>query len=266
MNIFYWLHNYTPQALAFNLGVLNIYWYGIIMALAILLGVLLAVRIARFRNVEAKKIIDLATGAIIGGIVGARIYEIFLEFDYYSNSHLEILKIWHGGLAIHGAIIGAVLVLIPAIRYLKYNLEDILAIFAPALALGQAIGRFGNWFNQELYGAPTNLAFGIPIDIAHRSFSYINYNYFHPTFLYESLGLLVLAAFLYYLATRQQCACRLIIGIYLIGAGLLRFVLEFIKIDETIIIYGVRWPQIFSLLMIIGGLIIIFYKKRRLSY
>lgn len=245
------LHSYIPEPIALQLGPITIYWYGIIMAVAIICALLLALHIAKMRNIKSDEILDAAIWAIVGGLIGARVYEIFLEWAFYSTHPADILKVWNGGLAIHGALIGAFIALLIFIRKKQYNIWNLAAVMLPGVALGQAIGRFGNWFNQELFGKPTTLPWGIPIDPFHRPIGFETLEFFHPTFLYEAILLIILALVLYYFARKKTFPCAYIISIYLLGYGLIRFFLEFIKIDPTPIFLYLRWPQIVSLIMIL---------------
>ena len=139
----------------------------------------------------------------------------------------------------------------------KINFWKITSLLIPSLALGQAIGRFGNWFNQELFGRPTNLPWGIPIEFFKRPFGYENYIYFHPTFLYESISMLVVSCWLLVLVKQKKINDKIILADYLISYGVIRFGLEFIKIDTTSTFLNLRWPQLISLAMIIiGGYIV----------
>ena len=176
----------------------------------------------------------------------------------------QIIKIWEGGLAIHGAIIAGAITLFFFIKKNKLPFWQLLAIVTPGVALGQALGRFGNWFNQELFGLPTNLPWGIPIAITNRPAAFINQEFFQPTFLYESLGCLLIAIFLFILLYNQkdklsQKLAMRVSAYYLALYSILRFFLEFIKVDLTPILFGLRWPQIISLIAIIVAVII--YKK-----
>ena len=139
-----------------------------------------------------------------------------------------------------------------------------MAIITPGLALGQAIGRYGNWFNQELFGLPTNLPWGIPIAIENRPLEFISQEFFHPTFIYESLGLLLISILLFILLYRQKNSLTkkmaMRIGAYYLAAySVLRFSLEFIKVDITPTFLGLRWPQFMSLIII--SIAIVIFKK-----
>ena len=258
------LHNFLPQPILFHLGFITVRWYGLVIVLAILAAMSLTLYLSRRFKIDSEKIWDLSFYLVLFGIIGARIYEIFLEFPYYSANPSQILKIWEGGLAIHGAIIAGAITLYIFIRKYKLDFWTLLAIITPGLALGQAIGRWGNWFNQELFGLPTNLPWGIPIDILNRPLEYVNQTYFQPTFLYESIGNLIIVSFLFWLLLKnkdgltKKIAMR-VSAYYLALYSLLRFSLEFIKVDITPVFLDLRWPQIISVIIFIVAIII--YKK-----
>ncbi|GAB6099604.1 prolipoprotein diacylglyceryl transferase [Halanaerocella petrolearia] len=184
--------------IAFRLGPLSVHWYGIIMASAVLLGLILATRESNRRNLDPELMLDLVIWAIPTAILGARTYYVIFKWDYYSQYPQEIIAIWHGGLAIHGALIGALLAGI-IFAYIKgiyfWTLAD---IAAPSLILGQAIGRWGNFMNQEAHGGPTSRRFLESLYLPDWIIEQMNINgiYYHPTFLYESIWNLLIFLFL----------------------------------------------------------------------
>ncbi len=258
------LHTFEPAAIAFAIGPLTIYWYGIIMALAMAVGILVACALAPRYGIEREAILDAAFWLIIGGVIGARLYDVWLELPYYLNHPSEIVAVWNGGLAIHGGMIGGAVALLIFTAKRGYDRWKFMAVVAPALALGQAIGRWGNWFNQELFGRPTGSWIGIPIAPSNRPSGFGAFEFFHPTFLYESLGCLAIFSSLYFLA-RRKVSPPAITAVFCIDYGILRFLLEFIKIDTTPVLLGLRWPQIASLCLILVGIVILIisgHKKR----
>lgn len=263
--MFSWLHNFDPTPVLISLGPINLYWYGFFIVLGIITALSLALYLGKKNSINKNKIWDLAFYLVLFGIIGARIYEIFLELPYYLKNPLQIIKIWEGGLAIHGGIIAGVIVLIVFARKNQLSFWKLGAIFAPGIALGQAIGRFGNWFNQELFGLPTNLPWGIPIPLMKRPLEFISFEYFHPTFLYESLGSLLIAILLVIIIKRNNnlsdVLSQKVVLLYLFLYSWLRFLLEFIKVDRAPEFVGLRWPQIISLLIIC--LVVFIYQKRK---
>lgn len=249
-----WLHDYSPTAILVSFGPLTIYWYGIFTVLGVVAAMLVSIRSCRIYGISKEEMIDLAFWLIIGGLIGARTYHILLELPYYWNNPIDILKIWQGGLAIHGAIFAGMIVIW---FFAKKDLARsfiLASLITPGLAIGQAIGRWGNYFNQELFGLPTDLPWGIPIGLPNRPEKYFNSEYFHPTFLYESLGnlaifVILISAIKYFHKRRPQLLPYVFI-IYIILYSILRFGLEFIRVDRTPEIGFWRWPQLISLVLI----------------
>ena len=256
--MFNFLHTFNPLPILATIGPINIYWYGLFIILGVLVAITVAIYLAKLHNIKSEAIIDLAVWLIVGGLIGARLYDIFLEWPYFSAHPLDIIKIWQGGLAIHGAIVGGCLALYLFIKKYQHSFWQLAAIIATVLPLGQAIGRWGNYFNQELFGYPTDLPWGIPIEVIRRPFEYLNYNYFHPAFLYESIGDLMIFLILLYLQIRlikKSFGPELSVIVYAILYSLLRFSTEFIRIDATPVVFGLRFPQLASLLIILSALV-----------
>lgn len=272
MALINFLHTFRPSPILISLGPIHIYWYGFFIVLGVLSALTVTVTLAKYYHLKTDVIIDLTVWLTVGGLLGARIYNIFLEWPYFFAHPLEIIKIWQGGLAIHGAIIGGAIALWLFVKRSVWrgNFWQLAGIVATGLPLAQAIGRWGNYFNQELFGYPTNLPWGIPIDIAHRPWQYLNYDYFHPAFLYESIGNLIIFLILIYLQVLlikkqkfSNVSCFLLPASYFLLYSLLRFSLEFIRIDATPVIFGFRFPQLISLLIIISCLIYLALKFSR---
>ncbi len=269
----YFLHHFLPSRVLLSFGPITIYWYGIFIVAGILSAFALTLVLSKYYQLNKNKVFDLVFWLIIAGIAGARAYHIILEFPYYWAHPVEAIKIWHGGLAIHGAVLaGLGILFILAHRY-KINFWLLASILAVSLPLGQAIGRWGNYFNQELFGRPTNLPWGIPIALANRPLGLEAFGYYHPTFLYESLGNLVIFFILLAMHKRwgkdrylSKKHSQLIVFSYFGLYSLLRFLLEYLRLDRTPVVFGWRWPQIISLFLIIisAGFIIKFaYHKTK---
>jgi phosphatidylglycerol---prolipoprotein diacylglyceryl transferase len=248
-----WLHTFTPQPEVFTIGSLTVYWYGLLMAVAIATGILIAVHLAKRRGLAPHVMWDLAFWVVLFGIIGARVYEVVLvDPSYYFTDFTRLWRIWDGGMAIHGGLIFGGLTTWWFARKYKLPVMTLLDILAPAVALGQVIGRWGNYFNQELFGAPTSLFWGIPIALDHRPLEYINFTYFHPTFLYESLGCLLIFGFLWYLHARQAQPGKVFLW-YVLWYSILRFTIEFIRLDPALMLGSIRWPQVISVVLIIAS-------------
>lgn len=268
--MFNFLHAFNPSPILVSIGPVNIYWYGFFIVLGTLAALAVAARLARIYGIKADTIIDLAFWLIIGGLIGARIYAVLLEWPYFQANPLDILKVWQGGLAIHGALIGGAITLWLYAKKFKHNFWQLAAIIATVLPLAQAIGRWGNYFNQELFGKPTNLPWGIPIDPLHRPLEYLNSQYFHPTFLYESLGnlliFIILISLHIWLIKKQLFSAQryaLCVMSYAVLYSLLRFSTEFLRLDPTPVFFGLRLPQIVSLAIIFAGIIYLITKLIR---
>ncbi|HVN54677.1 MAG TPA: prolipoprotein diacylglyceryl transferase [Anaerolineaceae bacterium] len=229
-----------------QIGPIFIHFYGILIMLGALAAAWLTTVEARRRGINPDDVWDMLSWVLVGGIVGARIWHILtpppsmvaqgLTTGWYLTHPLDAIAIWKGGLGIPGAVIGGALVVFIYARRRKGSFWTWTDMIAPGLALAQAIGRWGNFFNQELYGAPTNLPWAIYIDPQHRLAQYQNQAYYHPTFLYESLWNLANMAFLLWLG-RSRFASKLKPGdiflAYLIFYPIGRFCLEFLRLDSS---------------------------------
>lgn len=239
-------------------------WYGIILMLGAVAGSWLATKSAKQRGYDPAIVWDLLTYLLIGGVIGARLWHIFTPMQsqlvldqatgelvnpYFAGGTvhlLDILSVWKGGLGIPGAVIGGVVVLYFYSRKRGLSFAEWADIAAPSLPLGQAIGRWGNFFNQELYGAPTNLPWAIRIEPAHRVPGFEQVEYYHPLFLYESLLNLANMFFLLWLSRRY--ADRLKSGdiflAYLVTYPVIRFSLEFLRLNASLVA-GININQTF---------------------
>ncbi len=261
-----WLHTFHPQPTLLAFGPLHIYWYGFFMVLGILAALGISFKLAKYYKIAPGILFDLSFWLIINGLIGARLYDVFLQFSYYLHNPSAILKIWQGGLAIHGAIIAGLITVFIFTKKRKLSFWKLTALVVPGLALAQAIGRWGNYFNQELFGVPTNRAWGIPIDFINRPWSYLTNDFFQPTFLYESLGclliFLLLSGFNLYLIKKDQLNDYYFIwttALYMLLYSVLRFSLEFIRLDNTPLFLNLRWPQVISLILILASFSFLIY-------
>ncbi len=259
----------------------TIRWYGIILMLGAVAGSWLATRRAKQRGHDPEIVWDLLTYLLIGGIIGARLWHIFtpspslmtidpstgeLGNPYFAGGTiqiLDILSIWKGGLGIPGAVIAGVIVLYFYTRKRGLNFAEWADIAAPSLPLGQAIGRWGNFFNQELYGAPTNLPWAIHIDPNHRVPGYEQFETYHPLFFYESVLNLANMFFLLWLSRRY--ADRLKNGdiflAYLVTYPLIRFSLDFLRLDASLV-GGINVNQTFMAIIALCASAALFLRHR----
>ncbi|MDD5341642.1 MAG: prolipoprotein diacylglyceryl transferase [Patescibacteria group bacterium] len=264
------LHTYLPQPILFQIGFLKIHWYGFLIAIGALLGIIVVLHLAKQYNLKREEAYNFLFYLIIFGLIGDRLYYIIYAWSYYSQNLLDIFKIWQGGMAIHGAIIAGVLVMYFFGKKYKINPWLLADISIVGFALAMSIGRWGNYFNQELYGLPTNLPWGIPISPDHRAAQFVGFSYFHPTFLYESLWDFFLF-FLFYLINKVQISVKknnpkvkldygYIALAYFILYSIGRFFNEFLRIDFSPYIFGIRTAQVASLSIILISLAVIVFR------
>ena len=255
----------SPGAIAFEIGPLVIRWYGILMATSIVVGLWLAYRQAKREGLPADDIIACGQWAILAGLVGARLYEVAFNWDYYGRYPSKIIAVWEGGLAIHGGLILGPLVGAWLAYRWKLPVLRGLDVAAPSIALGQAIGRWGNFFNEEAFGAPTNAPWKLYISPAHRPPGFTRFDYFHPTFLYESIWNLVVFGLLVgwlrpRLAGRPGALFFCYVGLYSVG----RFAIEALRLD-SFWLGAYRVPQLASMLGMIVAVAGVAWANRRAS-
>lgn len=230
----------SPSASSFEIGSLELRAYGLMVAL----GVLVAAWLFSQRFVKRGHSPELASSAIVwavvAGLIGSRIYHVITDWRTYQGNWGESWQIWQGGLGIPGAVIAAAAVLWVWARQRNIAFTDVADSVAPALPLGQAVGRWGNWFNQELYGRPTDLPWALEIDPEHRRAQYLNDATFHPTFLYECVWNLGLVVFLLWAAKRFSFKPGRLFGLYVLGYSLGRLWIETIRVDFASELLGVR--------------------------
>jgi prolipoprotein diacylglyceryl transferase len=228
-------------------------------ALCILLGVLVAIVVARRRWVarggEPRMVGDLAVWIVPGGLIGARLYHVATDYQLYSHDLLGVVRIWDGGLGIWGGVAGGALTGAWVARRWGLDFWAIADTVAPALPLAQAIGRWGNWFNQELFGRPTKLPWGLRIDLAHRPPGYADVSTFHPTFLYESLWNLVVVGIVLAVERRVPLRKGRLFAVYVAAYTFGRFWIELLRIDPAHRIYGLRvndWTSVVVFVVALG--------------
>lgn len=255
----------SPGPMLIELGPLAIRWYGLLIALAVLLGLVISSRLARRRGFENGLISDLLPLLVLAAVVGARAYYVLFEWRQYRINWLEALQIWRGGIAIHGALIGGVLAVIGFCRWRRLSFWSLMDVLVPSVALGQAIGRWGNFFNSEAFGLPTDLPWKLSIPLASRPAGYLANEWFHPTFLYESLWDLGLFLILLVLVLRRRSDGSpwlpngAVTCVYALVYSLGRFWIEALRLDP-LCLWGtlpdgncLRIAQLMSLLLALAG-------------
>lgn len=246
-----------------SIGPITIYWYSVTMLLAVLTGIYIATKEAK-RNGLKEYIDNILFSLIIFGIIGARLYYVIFNFSIYKNDLLSIFKVWEGGLAIYGAIIAGLLVII---YYAKKNRESIIKttdIFVPGLILAQAIGRWGNFFNGEAHGIEVSLKYLQSLHLPKFIINgmYINGAYYHPTFLYESLWCLL--GFIILLIIRKLTNRKkgIVTYSYFIWYGIGRLFIEGLRTD-SLYLGNIRISQLVSIILLATGIVGIILENKK---
>ena len=255
----------SPSGGAIELGPLTLRAYGLFIALGVIAAVTLASRRWEARGGDPGDISAIAIWAVPAGLVGARLYHVITDWQLFEDDPADIVKVWEGGLGIWGAIAGGAIVGVLVARKRGMDIPTLLDACAPALPLAQAIGRWGNWFNQELFGRPTDLPWALEIDPEHRPARYAAEETFHPTFLYESLWCLLIAGVL--IAAGRRWRDRLApgnlfvayVGLYTLG----RFFFERLRVDPANEIAGLRINEWVSLVLFVGAWTIFAVRQAR---
>lgn len=247
---------------ALEIGPFTIYWYGLIIISGLLLGWFLAAREAEKRGLQKENIADLLLWAVPISIISARLYYVIFKWDYYSKNPGDIFAIWEGGIAIHGALIGAVITAVVFCKKKGISFWKLADIVAPSIILGQAIGRWGNFMNQEAHGSEVTRSFlenlNLPDFIINQM--YINESYYHPTFLYESLWNIIGFAFLIALRRFNPRNGELFLS-YVLWYSVGRFFIEGLRTDSLMLTETLRMAQFISILLIGLAIFLIWFRR-----
>lgn len=276
--MFDFFYNFYPSRILFDFGVVKIYWYGLFIFIALVISFFAYYLLSKKQNIEKKHIFDSFFWVVLFGFIGARVFYVLYYLSYYLKNPLEIFFVWDGGLAILGGFIFGFVALFVYCKIKKQNIFKALNTISIALIIGQIIGRIGNYFNQELFGLPTDFFLKIPIDLNNRPIGYENFTFFMPLFLYEIFFnlLILLVLYLYYrrslksdlnqgmmmkninVKTFRANMEKLtfiekggIFFIYINFYCLLRFVLEFFRLGENKF-YGISYNQIIITLLLLA--------------
>ena len=259
-----------PSSVLLEVNGFPIHYYGVIMFLAIVSGLLIIRQIAKkyYKNINTEIILDIVPFIILFSLVGARLYYVLMDFSYYSKHLGEIIAVWNGGMSIHGGIIGGIISGLFLAKQNKIKFLEYADVFSYGLVIGQAIGRFGNYFNCEAFGKPcTNTIFGLFIPETHRPFEYIQYDYFHPTFLYETIWdifvFLILFILIRKLIAKFNAAQGTLFFSYLILYSIGRFFIEWCRLDSVKNLFGLHIAQIVSIAIILISLLSIYLINRK---
>lgn len=247
--------------IALQIGSLSIYWYSIMIILGIIAGSFAAYPMLKKKKIDIDNFFNMVFYAILFGLLGARIWYVLFNLDYYLENPSEIIAIWNGGLAIQGGLIFGVVVIYLYSKKHNMKLLENLDIMAVSVQIGQAFGRWGNFFNGEAHGGIVTKSFIEHFPKFIQKGMFIEGNYYHPTFLYESgLNLLCFIFLLFY--RRKEHKDGTILSIYLIFYGIIRFFIEGLRTD-SLMLGNIRVAQLISILFIIIGIIILVIINRK---
>ncbi len=261
----------SPGPIIFDWGWLTLRWYGLLIASAVLIGVNLSQALAKRRQVDPEALADLALWLVLAAIPSARLYYVLFQWRDYADQPGKILAIWEGGIAIHGAVIGGLLASLLFARIRQIPFWQLADLVAPSLILGQAIGRWGNFFNSEAFGSPTDLPWKLLIPETRRPLGSGAIAYYHPTFLYESLWNLVVFGILMGLFRRSiqphsPIKRGTLFLVYLVGYGAGRVWIEGLRTD-SLMLGPLKIAQVVSLIEMgvgIAGLLWLYGRRRAL--
>lgn len=252
----------SPPSNAIEIGPLTLRAYGLLIAVGAILGVRLAQRRWAARDGDVADIAAIATWAIPAGLIGARLYHVITDWHRFEGRYWHALAIWEGGLGIPGGLLTGVVAGVVVARRRGSPVPELLDVVAPAIPVAQAVGRLGNWFNQELFGRPSNLPWALEIDPQHRPDNFGDIATFHPTFLYEGLWNIGLAALLIYVGRRWNPRPGQLFTGYVVGYATGRLWVEALRIDEATEIAGIRVNVWTSLIVLLVALSVLAYRAR----
>jgi prolipoprotein diacylglyceryl transferase len=253
----------SPKHGIVNIGPLPLHAYGLMLAI----GVLVATKVAESRwartGRDPKEFGAIVVPVVIAGVVGARIYHLFTGYKWSDGGFIGTFEIWKGGLSIWGAVGGGLIAVCLLARRHKLDTLMLVDVIAPGVVLAQAIGRWGNYFNQELFGRPTTLPWGLEIDLAHRPPGFAQYATFHPTFLYESLWCLLVFGTLLLVERRYALKRGQVFALYVAMYTFGRIWFEALRIDDATRIFGVRFNLLLSIVLSVFGAVWFVWLGRR---
>ena len=254
----------TINPIAFHLGNLSVKWYGVIMAVAIVLATWMSISEGKKRQIESDDFIDLLLWAVPLGYVGARIYYVIFEWGYYSQHPDQIIAIWNGGIAIYGGLIAGLIVLLVFCYKRMLPPFLMLDVISPGIMAAQILGRWGNFINQEAHGGPTTLHFLESLHLPEFIIQQMKINgvYYQPTFLYESffnlIGLIIILSLRHKKHFFKQGE---VFMSYLMWYSVVRFFVEGLRTDSLYIFGVIRVSQLLSLILFIGVLFLFIYRR-----
>ncbi len=249
----------SPSSSSIDIGPLSLNFYGLCIGIGVLAAVYIGQRRWAARGGDPEDIGYIATWAVPAGLIGSRVYHVITDWRPIE----DWLKVWEGGLGIPGGLIAGIGVGVWAARRRGIDLLEATDAVIPGIPVAQAIGRFGNWFNQEIFGGPTDLPWAVEIDEQHRPVEYADQATFHPAFLYEALWNLALAAFLVWIDRRGVLRKGMILPLYVAGYGIGRFLVEAVRIDPATLILGIRVNHWVSGIAVVAGAVALYLLQQR---
>jgi len=255
----------SPSSGSIHLGPLKLNAYGLMIALGVIVAVRIAGRRAEKRGLgSTDDFSSIAMWAVPAGVIGGRLYHVVTDYELFRGHWIDVVKIWQGGLGIWGGVALGVAVGLWRARVLQLNVLGLLSCAVPGIAVAQAIGRWGNWWNQELFGRPTTLPWGLRVsDAVTEKAGFVVGTLFHPTFLYESLGCLLLALLLIRFESRIAPRPGRLLAWYAMGYTAMRFFIEGLRIDPAHHAGGLRLNQWVSIAVFVVAAIFLLIDARR---
>lgn len=255
----------SPPINDFHIGPLRVTFYGIFIMSGVIIAWLVIKRRFAERGGDIAVAERIVIRVVIFGFLGARLAYVSTHLGRFADEWWKVIAIWEGGLALYGGLLVGAIVMYVYTKKWGASFPDFLDSVAPAVPIAQALGRFGNYFNQELFGTPTDLPWGLEIDPQYRPEQYVDYETFHPTFLYESLLNIALALTIMWAGKRYPSLRGRLIGIYFIGYGFIRFLMELLRTDTTFRFIGLSRNAWVSIAVMILGAVVLWWKRIRVE-
>jgi phosphatidylglycerol:prolipoprotein diacylglycerol transferase len=244
----------SPGEIAIKIGLFQIHWYGIIICIAFYTGLFIMLRLCKKFGLSRDNVYDVSFYSLFGALLGARAYYCLVNLRYFMVFPQELIMIWNGGISIHGAILGGLITLSVYAKKNNINLLRLTDLFSIGLVIGQSIGRWGNFFNSEAFGKPTDLPWKLFIPVVKRPIEYINYQYFHPTFLYESIwDLFIFIILLFFVLKNKNLKIGFLTFFYFLFYSIGRAFIELLRVDSVYSPYNIPIAFTISLFLIIVG-------------
>ncbi len=253
----------SPDTGVWYLGPVPVRAYALVIIVGVVVGALIGRRRWVARGGRPDTVEEVLIWAVPAGLVGARVWHVVSRWQAYADDPWSALRVWEGGLAIFGGLLGGGLAAVLVCRRRGVSVGAFADALAPGIAVAQAIGRWGNWFNQELFGTPTDLPWGLRIDPENRPAQYAEAETFHPTFLYESLWSLGVAAVLVWADRRFRLGHGRVFLLYLCLYGTGRILTETLRTDPATLVLGVRWNQLAALVLVLVAALALLVQSRR---